>query len=381
MANDLSGLRIPQASKADPAPRRRIGWTAWMMALFLLVVAGGGVWWWTQHRWLEVEAGTVIVQRESSGLPILSATGYLTAHRQVIVSAKTPGRVARILVDEGDRVQEGELMAELEASELKAALARAHAEYEEAERQYRRYQNLWKDQIVAQAEMDRVATQYKVAKAAMELQMAQLENMMIRAPFGGTVLKKHIEVGQMLSAGSLQDGGIAAFTLADLDRLDVNVDVSEGNIQKIALNHPVEVVAEALPDKILRGRVIKIAPTANRQKAIVEVTVRILDRDPRLKPEMSVKVTFVERESPQGKTTSRVLVPKRAVWTEGKGQFVWVVEGTSGQMTIRRRPVVCQKEWTQYWEVTKGLVGGEQVVMDGDSRWTEGRGVKLKVQP
>ncbi len=349
--------------------------------IILTVVGASGLWWAMRTKVQVVEAATVSVQRQGSqSLPILSASGYVAAHQQVIVGAKTPGRVVKILVDEGDRVETGALMAELEAFELKAGVARAEAEFEDAERQRQRYQNLWKERIVAKGELDRVETTYKVAKAALELHRAQLENMMIRAPFSGTVLKKYIEVGQMLTAGAGQDGGISAFTLADLDRLDVDVDVSESNIQKISHDHPAEVVAEALSDMTFRGRVIKIASTANRQKAIVEVTVRILEGDARLKPEMSVKVTFVEREAPAAirNAKPRVLAPKAAVLNDGDKRFVWVLVVEGKYFRAKRNQVECRKEWTEYWEVTKGLAGGEQVVTGGFDGLKEGQLVKIK---
>lgn len=381
MTADLSGLRIPKESKVEEthsAPKKFKG-GRWV-AIVLAVTVVGGFWWWRRDRPIEIEAATVSLQREASSMPILSASGYIIAHQQVLVAAKTPGRVTQVSVEEGDRVLEGALLAALEASELQANVSRSQAEYDEAERQWKRYENLWKDRIVARAEVDRIETQYKVARAALEMMRAQLENMMIRAPFSGTILKKHLEVGQMLAAGASQDGGIAAFTLADLDHLDVDVDVSEGNIQKITQDHPVEVVAEAIPEKTYRGRVMRIAPSANRQKAIVQVKVRILNPDVKLKPEMSVKVTFVEREAPRGQRLAkpRVLVPKQAVGGEGAAQFVWVLEPQGKRVMIRRQPVVCGKEWTQYQEVSKGLVGGEQVVIGGAEGLTDGQSVSIK---
>lgn len=384
MANDLSGLRIAKEAKGGDAsspssrPPKKTGWMVW--SVIGVVLVGGGGWWLGRPRLPEVEAATVSIQQDAKSMPILSASGYITPHQQVVVGAKMTGRVVKIYVDEGDVVEENGLLAELEASELKAGVSRAQAEFDESERQWRRYQNMWRDKIIAKAELDRVETAFKVAQAALELTKAQLENMMIRAPFKGTILKKHIELGQMLTPGASQDGGIAAFTMADLDHLDVNVDVSEGNIQKITIDHPTEVVAEAYADEMFPGRVVKIAPSANRQKAIVEVQVRILKADRRLKPDMSVKVTFVEKERPRsiGREKPRVLVPKAAVLQEGPTAYVWMLEAVGKSLTAKKTAIETRKEWTQYWEVGKGLAGGEQVVVAGMEGLQEGQKVKIK---
>jgi HlyD family secretion protein len=349
-----------------------------------------------------VETTTAAVNRDvapSAGTPILTASGYVVARRKAVVSAKIQGRLSELRVEEGSVVREGEVLARLESVDYtaaversRAAVQRAEADLAEAERQLRVNEKLAQERIVALDQRDAAASRVRLAEAAvaqakadLSFVEAQLQNTVIRAPFAGVVVKKMAEVGESVApippGVNLSTSSGAIVALADLATLEVEADVAESNVAKVANGQPAEVTVEAIPDRRYKAVLRQVIPTADRTKATVMVKVTILDKDKDLKPEMSAKVTFLEPEKKDAKPAAEagpvVLVPKEAVATRGGQPVVFLVR--EGKLVMK--PVVLGTERRGQVIVKDGLAGGETLVVSPADGLKNGAAVRVKGQP
>jgi RND family efflux transporter MFP subunit len=340
---------------------------------------------------------------------VLDASGYVTARRQATVSAKITGKVTEVLIEEGQRVEEGAVLARLDPTEAKAqlTLARAQlaaarsqegeirAQLAQAERDYARQQELYTRQLVAAQALDaalaqrdmlraRLANnvqQVRVAAESVSVAEVQLDNTVIRAPFSGVVTAKSAQPGEMISPISAGGGftrtGIG--TIVDMDSLEIQVDVNESFINRVTAEQPVEATLNAYPDWKIPGSVIAIIPTADRSKATVKVRIAIKSRDTRIVPDMGARVAFLTTQPAGGAVpppSPAVLVPADAVRGEGADAVVFVIASDR----VQRRGVTLGQVVGAEREVVKGLRAGERVVVapppaleDGDAvRVTEG---------
>ena len=349
---------------------------------------------------VEVETTTVGVSRDvapSAGTPILTASGYVVARRKAVVSAKIQGRLSDLRVEEGSVVREGEVIARLESFDYEAAVVRARAAVQRAEadlaeyvRQAKLAEDLAAQRIVAVDQRDAAASRVKIAEAALAQAKAdlafvdaQLQNTVIRAPFGGVVVKKMAEVGESVApippGVNLSTSSGAIVALADLATLEVEADVAESNVAKVANGQPAEVTVEAIPDRRYKAVLRQVIPTADRTKATVMVKVTILDKDKDLKPEMSAKVTFLEPEKKEAAPAAGapvVLVPKEAVVTRDGKPTVFLVR----EDKALARPVVLGTERQGQVIVKDGLAGGEIVVARPKDDLRDGATVRVKGQ-
>jgi HlyD family secretion protein len=392
---DLSSLRI------DRDRPRRNPWR-WPLLLFVPVVLVLASLYLLRaraaSRTVEVEATRPTVLQPgqaSAGSAVLTASGYVVARRKAVVSAKIQGRLAELRVEEGSRVRQGELIARLESGDYvaqvrraEAAVERAQADLAENERQLRLSRDLAGQQVLARDQLEAAESRVQMARAAVAQARAdvayaeaQLGNTRILAPFTGTVVKKMAEVGESVAPIppgvniSTSSGAIAA--LADLDTLEVEVDVSESNVAKLREDQPAEVRAEAFPDRKYRAVLRQVIPTADRTKATVQVKVTILDKDRDLKPEMSAKVTFLEpptaatAEAPSGPVFS---VPAdTVVRRQGRTLVLEVREGR-----IVERGILTGPERQGQVEVRQGLLGSETLVRRPTDSLRDGDPVKIK---
>jgi len=347
----------------------------------------------------------------SGGAAGVVANGYVVARTQASVSAKLPGRLAYLGVSEGSHVQEGEVIARLENADYTAAvmqaqatlaseratLIEAQADRDELVREARRARdvraqnaNLMSAQDLeatesraAQAEARVAAQQARIAaaEAGEKLAQASLDNTLIRAPFAGTVLRKDAEVGEVVApsvGGGLTRGAVV--TMADLATLEVEVDVNEAYIARIRSGQPARITVDAYPDTTFRGAVRQVVPTADRQKATVQVKVSFLDHDPRILPEMGARVEFLEPAQAGTRGAGappRVTVPAAAVQTEAGGPVVWIV--ANGR--LERREVNAAPVSGGMREIRSGLVGGEQLLVSGVEHPAPGMRVKVTPAP
>jgi RND family efflux transporter MFP subunit len=398
---DLSALRIDERARRNEG---RFRWLRWFGAGFGGVLLVGAVVFTLQEKSPVVEVATV--RAEEPGRPaLLNASGYVTPRRRATIAAKITGRIKEIAAEEGMQVEAGQILATLDDSDARSRLVWAKADREataatlgdlrvnlaNAERDRRRMEELWKDGATSEQALDQARTtadslrarivlaeeQVRAAEARIQVAQEDLDNTIIRAPFAGIVVSKDAQRGEMVSPISAGGGftrtGIA--TIVDMNSLEIEVDVNESYIARVKPGRPVTAVLNAYPDWQIPAKVRTVIPTADRQKATVKVRVTFDRLDPRILPDMGVKVTFLgEEPSSRASGATGVLVPRAAVREEGGSQVVFVYR--DGR--VERRSVRLGQTRGNDQEVVAGLSGGEQVVVNGFEGLREGLRVRLK---
>ena len=318
----LDELRIER----KPAPERRSNPGLVVVVVIILLRAGAGLWWNSRSWAAEVRTETVRETSTSGGRgqerTVLNASGYVTARRQAVVSSKVTGKVTEILIEEGMKVDEGQVLARLDDTNTKTSLRLAEAQldsaqtsleetralYKQAEKEYQRTIDLALQKIASPSDLDkaeadavslkarlaRLERDVVVGQRQVEVWERQMDDLVIRAPFAGIVTTKDAQPGEMISPVSAGGGftrtGIG--TVVDMKSLEIEIDVNESYINRVEAKQPVEATLDAYPDWKIPCKVIAIIPTADRQKATVKVRVGFDQLDPRILPEMSVKVAF-----------------------------------------------------------------------------------------
>jgi RND family efflux transporter MFP subunit len=337
-----------------------------------------------------VELGTVALTTQAQENSLLTASGYIVAQRKAAVASKGTGRLEYLGVIEGDRVKQGQVIGRLESSDVEAALGQAKAnlsvsragleqaaaEKEDATANYERQKTLFTQNSISRAEFDAATARYKRAVAAVTSAEAsikyaeanvraaevQLEYTLIRAPFDGVVLTKNANVGEVISPFGAAAGSRGAIvTVADMNSLEVEADVSESNIQKINEHQPCEITLDAYPEKRYPGYVNKIVPTADRAKATVLTKVRFIQLDERVLPEMRAKVNFLsEIKNRESKNSEpKISIPASAVTSRNGQNVVFVVRGD----VVEEKAVTLGDSMGIRIEVVQGLSNGEKVVL------------------
>src|SRR6516165_1636482 len=338
LKEELASLRIER----NPTQQRR--WGLWIFVLVLLAAASAAGLYVARNKSVltsfaavEVEPVRASVQTTSgpsAGTPLLTASGYLVARHQSVISSKIQGRLSGLYVEEGSYVKKDEVIARLEDTDYKASIAKAKADIvyaqanlAEMERQARLQQGLFKDKVVSQDALDAANSRVDLAKAtieqdkaALQMQEANLEFTAIRAPFDGIVVKKMAEVGESVApippGVNISTASGAIVAVADMNSLEAEVDVNEANVGQLRQGYPADINVQAIPDHTYKGILRQVIPTADRTKATVTVKVSILDKDKLIKPEMSCNVTFLEpgKKGEQNAAPVRIVtVPKEAV--------------------------------------------------------------------
>jgi len=412
---DLSKLRI---NRDDPPPavRRALGRVLWLAGAAVLIFVGAAL---LLRRGGAVPVQVVTVSAAGGGEGSASAgggsvavvaNGYVVARTKAAVSAKIPGRLAFLNVSEGSSVQKGDIIARLDNADYAAAVGQADAQVASAkatlieaqsdrdqlQREFVRVRDIHTqnpnlvstqevenaDSKARQGDARAEAQQARVAAAAAALRVAQanLENTYIRAPFSGTVLRKEAEVGEVVApsvGGGLTRGAVV--TMADLATLEVEVDVNEAYIARISNAQQARITLDAYPDTAFRGLVRQVVPTADRQRATVQVKVSILDRDPRILTEMGAKVEFLQAPRAANAGTQqpvarpRIIVPAEAVRSENGRDVVWVVrDGRLQSRDVDAGPVS-----GNFREIRSGLSGGEQLLVGGIETPKQGQRVRV----
>lgn len=385
---DLSALRIDRATAAPRAPGA-LRWLALGGAVvaLLAIIAVVAPRWGGAGPVVRLTPATLVSPSQANVVVI--ASGYVVAQRKAAVASKGTGRLVYLGVVEGDRVREGQVIARIEDSDVKAQLAQAQATLQLARADLRdATQALGRQKFLldsnltsqeaydgAEARYQRVLANIAMGEAGVAAATVALENTVIRAPFNGTVLTKNADVGEMVAplAGSASSKA-AVVTVADLGSLQVEVDVSESRIEQVVAGQPCEIVLDAYPDVRYPGAVAKIVPTADRAKATVQVKVAFRRYDARVLPEMSAKVHFLPRAAVAQADTAPVLtVPATAVvLREGRSVVYTVTAGRAVEI-----PVVTGRRVGAGLAVLQGLAVGTQVIdsVTADLR----QGDKMKV--
>jgi len=417
LKDDLAALRIEREPQ-----RAGIGrWIGWAFLLLAIAAAGLAAWnYFTAVRPVSVETAKVSERAAGTQAAVLNASGYVTARRRATVSAKITGKVVEVNVEEGMAVREGQVLARLDDATSRAALALAEAQSEAARRAVRenevrlaearvslgRVLQLVKEQLSTQAEVDRAQAevdsldariaaaheQVRVSERQAELELTNLENTVIKAPFSGVAISKNAQPGEMISPNSAGGGftrtGIC--TIVDMRSLEIEVDVNESYINRVQPDQKVSATLNAYPDWQIPARVITTVPAADRQKATVLVRIgfdppasprssRTASLDPRILPDMGVKVTFL-RNPDQGASAAATqaqpvtLVPKAAIRIDGDQSYAFVVNGD----IVERRAVRTAGADGDRLEVVGGLRANEVVVVSPPADLASGSRVQVK---
>ena len=407
-ADLLKELRIDRKAP-PPASSRRGLWIALAVVAVLAVLAAVGWFVFGREKPIEVEtAPTVALGGGGGAASVLDASGYVVARRMATVSAKITGKVQEVLIEEGMRVEAGQVLARLEPidadadralaqSQLQAARSQSagvQAQLIEAEANARRLSALVAQQLVSKAQYDQAVAQRDLLRAQLataqrnatsasdRLRIADIgvDNTVVRAPFAGVVIAKAAQPGEIVSPLSAGGGftrtGIG--TIVDMDSLEIEVDVGEAYIGRVKAKMPVEATLNSYPDWKIPAEVIAIIPTADRGKATVKVRVALKTKDPRIVPDMGVTVSFLEKaaegsvEQPRG-----VRVPSTAL-TQREGADVVFVVGAENVVELRQ--VKLGGVLGDDRAVESGLAPGETVVIDPPAELADGKKVAEATQ-
>ena len=376
LARDLAVLRGearapgPERGEAQRWRRRRFWLGAALVTAALAAAAGWRAW----SRPPEVTLVTVAWRDVGAPPVLLSASGYLQAHRQITVSSKAQGKIVEMAVAENQRIVKGDLIARLESDEARAQLALAEAEHADAARELKRVESLRGGGASSQAALDRVQTRFEVSRAQRELARVALDNREIRAPIDGTVIRRIRDVGEFLTIGVTAEGdpGTAVVTLADLSAIEVSLDVGESEIRKVELGAVALVTPEAMPRQRYLADVIEIAAMADRQKGVVPVKVRIRTPDRALLPDMSAKVSFLSAE-PSGPIQVARAVPASAVVARGDARVVFTVDDNR----VRAAPIKGRDLGDGFFALEQGPEEGTPLVERPPERLRDGDALRF----
>jgi RND family efflux transporter MFP subunit len=358
----LHELRIDRAQRDDDGSRPRWPWIVGAVVVVLLLAGGVAAFALRGHA-ATVETSTAVAAASSSDAAVLQATGYVVARHQATVSAQIIGTLMEVSVEEGDRVKQGQILARLDPTAYKAQLDSAQAQYAAAQAGVARARaTLQQDRanaarmnaVVARgyvskqdaqqantlvetdkAALDAAAKQAQAANAQVEAARVNLDFTIIRAPFSGVVTAKDADVGEIVSPYTAGGGGIAGglATIVDMNSLEVDVDVNEAYISRVTPGMPVEAVLDAYPDWKIPAHVIAIIPSADKSKATVKVRIALDQKDPRIIPQMGVRVSFLEKKDANRKPLPGVLVPKSAIVQRDGKDVVFVVKDGHAERT------------------------------------------------
>lgn len=398
---DLSKLRIDHSVKTfRPTKRKKLIY--FILALGVIVAAGFLYLNGTISPSIPVEVVSISQLYPSQTISQLSASGYVVAQRKAAVASKVTGRLISLLVEEGSRVKEGQVIARLENEDAVAArdqaeanlkvaqanLEGAKAELEEASRTFNRDKQLIVRGSIARAQYDTSEARFlraqasvaaaeaslKASTAALRASNVALDYTLIRAPFDAVVLTKNADIGDIVTPlGAAANAKAAVVTIADLSSLQVEADVSETNLALVKVNQPCEIQLDALPDLRFRGEVHAIVPTADRAKATVMVKVRFIDKNPRILPEMRAKVSFLARALKQEEEKPRTAVFKSAVVHQNGKKIVFLTQGNR----VVETTVTLGETFGEMVEILEGAKAGDKVVAKPPKRLRDGSRIKV----
>lgn len=402
MANeDLSRLKIEKA-RATSRPRRRKKIFYFSLAMIAIMVLG---WLYVQGIFtppIQVQIATVTQIYPSQTFTVLNASGYVVPQRKAALASKVTGRLIWLGVEEGNQVKKDQLVARLESEDVTAAknqavanvesarfsLDQAKAELQDATLSFNRNKELINRGVIARATYDTALARYDKAAAAVEAAEANLkasraaleganisiEYTMIRAPFDAIVLTKNADIGDIVTPiGAAANAKAAVVTIADMNSIQVEADVSESNLSKIKLGQPCEILLDAIPEARFRGAVYMIVPTADRTKATVMVKIRFIDKDNRILPEMSAKVAFLSRAVTAEEQKPRTAMNQTALVNRKEKKTVFVVKENKAIET----PVTLGEQIGDMIEVLDGVKAGNQVVLNPPHQLRNGYRIRV----
>jgi RND family efflux transporter MFP subunit len=398
---DLSKLRIDKSVRTfRPAKRKKLIY--FIVAIGVILVAGFLYLNGTISPSVSVEIVSISQIYPSQTISQLNASGYVVAQRKAAVASKVTGRLVSLMVEEGSRVKEGQVIARLENEDVVAAreqaeanlkvaqanLEGAKAELEETSRTFNRDKQLIVKGSIARAQYDASEARFlraqssvaaaeasiKASTAALRSTHVAIEYTLIKAPFDAVVLTKNADIGDIVTPlGAAANAKAAVVTIADLSSLQVEADVSETNLALVKVGQPCEIQLDALPDSRFRGVVHAIVPTADRAKATIMVKVRFIDKDPRVLPEMRAKVSFLSRVLKQEEEKPRTAVLKSAVINHDGKKIVFLIQ----RDRVVETSITLGEPFGEMVEVLDGAKAGDKVVAKPPKRLRDGSRIKV----
>jgi RND family efflux transporter MFP subunit len=394
----LSDLSIDDGARDLDSGRR---WLPIVLAVAVIVIAVAAFVFSRGSKSVTVATATARAAETGAAATVLNASGYVEPRRRATVASKITGRVTEVLVDEGMRVEAGQVLARLDDADARrrtdatragrdvarASLEEIKVNLADAKRRFRRAQELHEDGVASEQDLDSATAavdafgaQLEVAKRNLDASEAQLavslqdlENYTIRAPFAGIAVSKEAQPGEMVAPVFAGGGGIS--TIVDMTSLEIEVDVNESYIARVAPGQPAEAILDAYPGWKIPATVRTIIPTADRQKATVKVRLTFDKLDPRILPDMGVKVAFRETaEDIDDAPRALCLVPRAAVTNEGDRRVVFAVNGEK----IERRAVSVGREFGGDIEILAGLSAGALVVIEAPAGLKDGQKIKIQ---
>jgi RND family efflux transporter MFP subunit len=398
---DLSKLKIDKAeSVVRPKKKRKLFrlYAGILLVLIVAVLYSRGVF----TPAVEVEAANVSLVYPSQSFTVLNASGYVVAQRKASVASKVTGRLISLSVEEGSRVKKGEIIARLENEDVLAVrnqaeanlnssrhtLEQAEAELKDAGLAFERAKDLLSKGYIARSDYDSADARFakaeaavaadkamvKAAQAALQSANVGIDYTLLRAPFDAVVLTKNADIGDIVTPiGAAANVQAAVVTIADMDSLQVEADVSESNLSQIKVGQPCEIQLDSIPDTRFPGKVHMIVPTADRTKATVMVKVRFLEKDSRILPEMSARVAFLERPVSPGEERPRTAVNSKAIITGGGKKVVFLIR----KERVVETPVTTGQQLGDMTETLSGVKAGDRVVLKPLEKLKNGSRIKV----
>jgi RND family efflux transporter MFP subunit len=401
-AEDIAKLKIEKTDKIIKPGRRRKKPLVIAAVVLLLLTAGGLYFGGILVPAVSVDVTTISQFYPSQSLSLLNASGYIVAQRKAAVASKVTGRLVALMVEEGSKIKKGEVIARMENIDVsavrdqaaanlntaRATLGQARADWDNAQKEYERYKELIAKDYVSRSDYETVETRYRRAvegvkaseaavqagEAALQNAEASLDYTLIRAPFDAVVLTKNADIGDIVTPiGAAANAKAAVVSIADMNSLQVEVDVSETSITTIRVGQPCDIQLDALPDARFRGEVYAIVPTVDRSKATVLVKVRFLDKDRRMLPDMSAKVSFLPRKLAPEEMKPRLAAARSALIDRNGKTFAYLLEDNR----VRETPVQVGKTFGDMVEILSGLKAGDRVVITPPKGLKDGSRIKV----
>ena len=404
----LNELRIEgQQRESDGRGDGRRWWWPALAGVLVSVLLGGVAWWFLGARPIPVQTATAVAPGGGGGAgAVLQATGYITARRMATVSTQITGTLTHVLIEEGDHVEKGQVIARLEDSGLRASLdvananvmsaqaqvATAQAQLVQAEADSRRQDTLVASGMISQqgaeqartavstgaAQLDARRREADAARAQVTQAKVNFDYAIVRAPFTGVVTVKAAQVGEIVSPFSAGGGftrtGVG--TIVDMDSLEIDVDVGEAYIGQVKPDMPAEAILSAYPDWKIPAHVIAIVPSADRGKATVKVRVGLEQKDARIVPDMGVRVSFLgPKLAATAQASKGVLVPPQAIAQRDGKSAVFVVENGKA---VQRTVTPAAQDFGAMKLVSDGLKVGDRVVLSPPPALQDGASVTIE---
>ncbi|BAW80535.1 RND family efflux transporter MFP subunit [Candidatus Nitrosoglobus terrae] len=388
--------RVPKTTPQQvPKPNRR--WIRVFISLLIGVITLYFIYTKILRSGTQIIVGTISLAYPAQEYTLFNATGYVVPQTKADIASKATGQLEALEVEEGDYVKKGDVIARLENRDVLATMAKAKAniaitqaglleakaELENAAITLKRLKSLVNRNLATQADYDIAKARYDTAEAKVQSARANIlvaeagyqeakvavEYTLIRAPFDGVILKKHADLGDVVApfSSAMQSKGTVV-SMADMNTLQVEVDVSESNLMQVKINQPCQIQLDAFPDNRIRGRVHMIIPTVDRAKATILVKVRFIDRDDRILPDMSARVAFLSQELSSQDLQPYIVAPISAIFLNNNQAYAFRIRNNIAYQT----PVIIGEQWRDLVVIKSGLANGDKVAIHLSTKLRDG---------